>query len=130
VAALDELHELVHDRSRRRDLRVISLDRQLVASQPQGAVETGAERVEDAVTHAGELGRDLVRNGERFLHAAQCRRRIARKVLRRKKTPIQNVIEIGQELASMYPWVDVEELERDDVFEQLVDLLSDPENRR
>ena len=38
------------------------------------------------------------------------------------------MIELGQELASTYPWVDVEELDRDDEFEQLVELLTDPES--
>jgi hypothetical protein len=49
-------------------------------------------------------------------------------VVRRKRTPIQKVIELGQELASTYPWVDVDELDRDDEFEQLVDLLTDRES--
>ena len=47
---------------------------------------------------------------------------------RRKKTPIQEVIDLGQELASSYPWVDVDELDVDDEFERLVELLADPES--
>ena len=37
------------------------------------------------------------------------------------------MIDLGQELAASYPWVDVEELDRDDEFERLVELLADPE---
>ena len=47
---------------------------------------------------------------------------------RRKKTPIEEVIDLGQELASSYPWVDVDELDVDDEFERLVELLADPES--
>ena len=43
---------------------VVALDRQLVAAQADRAVEPVAQRVEHAVADAGELGRDLVRNGE------------------------------------------------------------------
>ena len=47
---------------------------------------------------------------------------------RRKKTPIEEVIDLAQELASSYPWVDVDELDVDDEFERLVELLADPES--
>ena len=73
VAALDELDELVHDRARRRDLLVAALDRELVPAQAQGAMQPPAQSVEHAVADAGELGCDLVRDGENFLHPAQCR---------------------------------------------------------
>ena len=41
---------------------------------------------------------------------------------------MQEVIELGQELASTYPWVNVDELDLDDEFERLVELLADPES--
>ena len=50
------------------DLLVLALDRQLVAAQAESARQAGAQRVEHAVAHSGEL-RDLVRDGEGPLHA-------------------------------------------------------------
>jgi hypothetical protein len=74
VPALHELDELVHHRARGGHLVVVALDRQLVPAQPERAAEPVAQRVEHAVADARELGRDLVRNREDFLHPAQCRR--------------------------------------------------------
>ena len=62
VPALDELHQLLDDRARLGDLRLVALDRQPVAAQADRAVEPVAQRVEHAVAHARELGRNLVRN--------------------------------------------------------------------
>src|SRR6266545_2855321 len=55
VPALDQLDELVDDRARLDDLRLVAFDRQAIAAQANGAVEPVAERIEDAVAHAGEL---------------------------------------------------------------------------
>ena len=126
VPALDQLDELVHDRARGGDPVVGPLDRQLVPAQAERAVQPVAQRVEHAVADSAELGGDFVRDGEHFLHPAQCRRRIPHKVRRRKKSPIQEVISLGQELASTYQWVNVDELDLDDEFERLVELLADP----
>ena len=76
VPSLDQLDQLVDDRSRRRDPDVVALDRQLVPAQAQRAVQPVAQRVEHAVADARELRRDLVRDGKDFLHPAQCRREI------------------------------------------------------
>ena len=70
VAALDELDELVHDRPGGGDPLVVTLDRQLVSAQAQRAMEPRAQRIEHAVADAGELGGDLVRNGDDVLHPA------------------------------------------------------------
>ena len=78
VAALDELDELVDDRARLRDLPSLAVDRQAVAAQVDLAVEPLAQRVEDAVADASELGSDLVRDVEDFLHGSQCRSRTVR----------------------------------------------------
>ena len=77
VAALDELHELVDDRARLGDLRLVALDRQLVAAEADRAAQPVAQRLEHAVADPGELGRDLVRDGENLLHAPKCRARQA-----------------------------------------------------
>ena len=74
VAALDQLDELVDDSARLGDLRLVALEREPVAAQQDRAVEPVAQRVEHAVADAGELGRDVVRDVENFLHAPQCRR--------------------------------------------------------
>ena len=68
VAALDELHELVDDRSRRGDVLVVAAERQPVAAQRDRAAEPLAQRVEDAVLDARELRGDLVRDVEHLLH--------------------------------------------------------------
>ncbi len=44
---------------------------------------------------------------------------------RRKQTPIEEVIALGQGLAETYPWVDVDELDHDEAFSRLVELLAD-----
>ena len=67
VAALDQLDELVDDRARLGDVRVVALERQLVAAQADRAVEPLAERSEHAVADAGELGGDVVGDRENFL---------------------------------------------------------------
>ena len=62
VAALDQLDELVDDRARLGDLRVVALDRQLVAAQQDACSRSRvAQRVEHAVADPGELRGDLVR---------------------------------------------------------------------
>ena len=65
VPALDQLDELVDDRSRGGDAVVLALDRQLVAAQAKRAAEPRAQRIEHAVAHSCELGGDLIRDGER-----------------------------------------------------------------
>jgi hypothetical protein len=69
VATFDELDKLVDDGARLGDVPVVSLDRELVAAQPDRAAEAVAQRLEHAVADAGELGGDVVRDGERVLHA-------------------------------------------------------------
>ena len=74
VAALDELDELVDDRARLGDARVVALERQLVSAQADRAVEPLAQRFEHAVPDARQLGGDVVRDRENFLQRGQCRR--------------------------------------------------------
>ena len=62
VPALDELDELVHDRTRGGDAVVGPLDRQLVPAQAERAVQPVAQRVEHAVADSTELGGDFVRD--------------------------------------------------------------------
>ncbi|HEX4929835.1 MAG TPA: AAA family ATPase, partial [Gaiellaceae bacterium] len=47
---------------------------------------------------------------------------------RRKQTPIGEVIALGQSLAATYPWVDVDQLDYDEEFSRLVELLADRES--
>ena len=68
VAALDQLDELVDDRARLGDARVVALERQLVPAQADRAVEPLAQRFEHAVADAGQLGGDVVGDREHFLH--------------------------------------------------------------
>ena len=51
----------------------------------------------------------------------------ARTVRKRRQTPLAEAIELGQTLASRHPWVDVDDLEYDDDFTRLVELLGDAE---
>ena len=67
MAALDELDQLVDDRTRLLDLLLLALERELVAAHADGDVEAVAERVEHAVADPGQLGRDLVRDVEHLL---------------------------------------------------------------
>ena len=62
VAALHELDELVDDRAGLGDLRLVALDRELVAAEADRAAQPVAQRLEDAVADPGQLGRDLVRD--------------------------------------------------------------------
>ena len=78
VTALDELHELVDDGARGDDVLVVAAERQTVAAKRDRALEPLAQRVEDAVLDAGELGRDLVRDVENLLHPTQCRETLRR----------------------------------------------------
>ena len=68
VPALDQLHELVDDGPGLADLALLALERQPVAAQEDGTAEAVAKRPEDLVVDGGELGRDLVRDVENFLH--------------------------------------------------------------
>jgi hypothetical protein len=70
VAALDQLGELVDDRPSLDHIRVVALDRQPVAAQLQRDPQPLAECVEHAVADSCELGGDVVRDGENFLHSA------------------------------------------------------------
>ena len=128
VAALDELDELVHDRARGGDPLVVALDRELVPAQAQRAVEPLAQRVEHAVADAGQLGGDLVRDGERFLHAAQSRSRICRDGETTRARRAQGDQGSRAKLAETYPWIDADELEHDEAFDRLVELLTDRES--
>ena len=51
----------------------------------------------------------------------------ARTLRRRRQTPLDEAIELGQTLASRHPWVDLDDLEFDDDFTRLVELLGDAE---
>src|SRR5205085_9954894 len=73
VAALDELDELVDDCAGLGDARLLALDRQLVAAEADRATQPVAQRLEHAVADPGQLGGDLVRDGENLLHARKCR---------------------------------------------------------
>ena len=73
VAALDQLDELVDHRARLGDVVVVALQRQLVAAEPDRAVEPVAQGLEHPVPEPRQLGRDGVREIENFLHAHQCR---------------------------------------------------------
>ncbi len=78
VPALDQLDELVDDRPRLGDARLVAVERQPVAAQRDRAAEAFPQRVEHAVGDAGQLGGDLVRNGEHVLHGlsvGRCDRR-------------------------------------------------------
>ena len=44
---------------------------------------------------------------------------------RRKQTPVGEVIALGQVLAETHPWVDVDELDHNEEFSRLVELLAD-----
>ena len=68
VAALDQLDELVDDLTRLPDLRVVAVERQLIAAQADRAAETVAQRVEHALPHPRQLGRNRIGNIENFLH--------------------------------------------------------------
>ena len=46
---------------------------------------------------------------------------------KRRQTPLAEAIELGQTLASRHSWVDVDDLEYDDDFTRLVELLGDAE---
>jgi hypothetical protein len=69
VPALDQLGELVDDRARLDDVRVVALDRQPVAAQRQRDPQPLAEGVEHAVADGCELGGDVVGDRENFLHS-------------------------------------------------------------
>ena len=73
VAALDQFDELVDDRARLGDARVLALQGQLVAAQADRAVQPLAQRAEHAVADAGQLGGDVVRDRETSCNSAQCR---------------------------------------------------------
>src|SRR5215218_277532 len=60
VPALDELDELVDHLARLRHVLLVAVERELVAAQPDRAVETVAQRIEDAVADPGQLGRNSV----------------------------------------------------------------------
>ncbi len=65
---LDELDELLDDRLRLRDLRVVAAQREPVSAQIDGAAEPFSQGVEYPVADACELGGDIVRNVENRLH--------------------------------------------------------------
>ena len=67
VAALDQLDELVDDRARLGDVRVVALERQLVAAQADRAVSRSRSAPSTPSPDAGELGGDVVRDRENFL---------------------------------------------------------------
>ena len=73
VTALDQLDQLVDHLARLLDVRVVAVERQLIAAQAHGALQTVAERVEHAVADPGQLGRDRVRDIEGLLHDSKCR---------------------------------------------------------
>ena len=70
MAALDEFDELPDDGTRLCDALILALDGQAVAAQSDRAAEPVAKRLEDAVADACQLGRNVVRNGQDFLHSS------------------------------------------------------------
>ena len=92
MSSLDELHELVDDGPRSRDVLVVAAERQPVAAERDRAGETLPQSVEDAVLHAGELRGHLVRDVEHLLHAAQCR-----DVTRRETRAPTSSVRLGRE---------------------------------
>ena len=60
MAALDQLDELVDDRARLGDARVLALQGELVAAQTDRAVQPLAQRAEDTVADARQFGGDVV----------------------------------------------------------------------
>jgi hypothetical protein len=64
LPGLDQLDELVDDRSRRRDLDVVTGDRQPVATQQDVDLQPVAQRLENAVADRRELRGDVVRDVE------------------------------------------------------------------
>ena len=91
VTALDELDELVDDRARLDDPLVVAVEGEPVAAQRDRATEPFTQRVEHAVTDAGELGGDLVGHGEDVLHASKCRSsrmRLSRAIVAAQKRPV------------------------------------------
>ena len=53
------------------DLAVVALERELVAAQPDRAPHPVAQRPQDPVVDGGELGRDLVGDGENLLQRVE-----------------------------------------------------------
>ena len=62
------IHELVDDSAGCGDVAVLAPERQPVAAESDRAMKPLAQRVEDAVLNAGELGRNLVRYVQHLLH--------------------------------------------------------------
>ena len=69
LAALDEVDELFDDGLGLDDLRVVALEGQPVAAEVDRAAQPLAKRAQHAVADACELGGDLVRDVQDFLHA-------------------------------------------------------------
>ena len=46
---------------------------------------------------------------------------------RRKRGALKEITALGQQLAEAYPWLDADELDHDESFSRLVELLSDQE---
>ena len=71
VAALGQADELADDDPRAADLVLVSLEREPVSAEADGAAEAIAEGGKDAVVDGGELGGDLVRDRQNFLQGDQ-----------------------------------------------------------
>ena len=67
MPALDELGKLVDHEAGLADLALVTLERELIATEADGATHAVAERAQDPVVHGGQLGRDLVGDRKRFL---------------------------------------------------------------
>ena len=61
---------LVDDSASLLDVGLVALDRQPVSAQHDRAPQPVAQGAEHAVADRGQLGRDLVRDGENLLHRA------------------------------------------------------------
>ena len=44
---------------------------------------------------------------------------------RRERAALKEIKALGQKLAETYPWIDADELEHDEAFDRLVELLTD-----
>ena len=75
MATFDEVDELVDHVFCLGDTSVVTLESQLVATQPNRAVEPGSKRVEDAVVDSRELRGNSVRHVDNLLHCCSVGRR-------------------------------------------------------
>ena len=73
MPGLDQIHELVDDSAGCGDVAVLAPESQPVATESDRALKPLAQRVEDTVLDAGELGRYFVRDIQHLLHRRSVR---------------------------------------------------------